>query len=253
MKPEDTQFVEAVARVITEFCIGLKGAELDGFLTTSLGKYLWNVNHIIGEINQNLEDIKLVGKLIAGFEPGNRPLTTDDNAAHLIRYHYENYLLRTIKLSDLSLMLINKVMRFELRNGTNLESQLLKRIDPKYGKFDIIWGHMKQLTNQVKPYRNHLAHNGSVRHKDLALLNAHYTYKVKHKTVVDEFRYEGAMTGIQRELVEKFMAEIKAYLIASDQVLTLIYLYLTKPFFDNLKVLVEQHYQNKPAPATQST
>ena len=248
MKPGDTQFIEALARVFKEFFVGLKGAKFDRFMETPLGNYLWKVNDIVSEINQNLEDIKLAEKLIENFKPGNRPLKKKNNAAHLIRYHYENYLLRTIKLSDLSLALINKVMRLELRNGTNLESQLLKRLDPQYGKFEIIWGHMKQLTDHVKPYRNHLAHNGSVKHKDLALLNAHYTYELKHKTIVDEFRYEAVMTGVQRELIDKFTAQTKAYLLASDQVLTMIYMYLVKPFFDNVDVLVKQQYKDKPTP-----
>jgi hypothetical protein len=165
----------------------------------------------------------------------------------MIRYHYENYLLRTTKLKDLSLALINKVMRLELRNSTNLESQLLKRLDPQYGQFDIIWGHMKQLTDHVKPYRNHFAHNGSVRHKDLALLNAHYTHEITHQNTIDEFRYEAAMTGVQRELIQKFTAQTSAYLIASDQVLTMIYLYLAKPFMDNVGILLEEHYRKKPA------
>jgi hypothetical protein len=74
MKPGDTQFIEAVARVFTEFCLGLKGAKLDRFLETPLGKYLWKINDLVGDIMQNLGDIKLVETLIAGYEPGNHPL-----------------------------------------------------------------------------------------------------------------------------------------------------------------------------------
>lgn len=69
-------------------------------------------------------------------------------------------------------------MRLELRKGMNLENQLLKRLDPQYGQFEVIWGYMKQLTDHIKPYRNHLAHNGSVQHTDLTLLNVHYTYGI---------------------------------------------------------------------------
>lgn len=140
LKPEETQFIEAVARVFSEFCNGRKGADLNRFLETPLGKYLWKINDFVGDIIQNLEDIKLVETLIAGYEPGNLSLKKDSNTANMIQYHYENYLLRTTKLKDLSLGLINKVMRLELRNGVNLESQILKRLDPQYGQFDIICG-----------------------------------------------------------------------------------------------------------------
>jgi hypothetical protein len=132
-------------------------------------------------------------------------------------------------------------MRLEINKGSNMEHKLIKKLDPVYGEFEVIWNHMKQLTDHVKPYRNHLAHNGTVQHKDLALLNAHYSYGIEHQNIVDEFRYEATMTGVQRELIEKFTAQTKAYLIASDQALKMVYLYLAKPFFDNMKVLVAQH------------
>jgi hypothetical protein len=167
-------------------------------------------------------------------------LSKEENAAHAIRYHYENYILRTTKIKDLSLSLTNQVMQLNIKKGLNMENQIPKRLDPKYGDFQIIWGYMKQLTDHIKPYRNHLAHNGTVKHKDLALLNAHYTYDIKHKEVINEFRYEAAMTGLQRELVEKFTAQTKAYLLNSEQVLKMIYLYLVTPLVDNLKILVQE-------------
>lgn len=105
---------------------------------------------------------------------------------------------------------------------------------------------MKQLTDQVKPFRNHLAHNGSVRHKDLALLRVHFIHELTHQNTIDEFRYEAAMTGVQRELIQKFIVQTRAYIIASEQVLTMIYLYLAKPFLDNVGILVEEHYNKKP-------
>lgn len=59
MKAADTQFIEAVARMFSEFCVELKGEKLKRFITTPLGGYLWKTNHIISEINQNLDDIRL--------------------------------------------------------------------------------------------------------------------------------------------------------------------------------------------------
>ncbi|SEN06958.1 hypothetical protein SAMN05192574_102356 [Mucilaginibacter gossypiicola] len=246
MKAADTQFIEAVACMFSEFCVELKGEKLNRFIATPLGGYLWKTNHIISEINQNLDDIKLAETLIAAFMPSDQPLKKEVNAAELIRYHYENYLLRTTKLKDLTLTLINTVMRLGHKKGLGLESKLLKNLDPTYGQFEVIWGHMNQLNDHVKPYRNHLAHSGTVQHQDLALLNAHYTWGIKPKTIAEEFRYEKAMIEVQRELIEKFTAQTKAYPLASDQVLKMIYLYLAKPFFDQMGVLVDEHYQRKP-------
>jgi len=132
-------------------------------------------------------------------------------------------------------------MRLGIKRSPNMESQIPKRLDPLYGNFEIIWGHMKTWTDHIKSYRNHLAHNGTVKHKDLALLNAHYTWGIKHRDVVSEFRYEAGMTGLQRELVGKFTGQIDAYISSSDQVLKLIYLYLAKPLVDNLDMLVNEH------------
>jgi len=49
------------------------------------------------------------------------------------------------------------------------------------------------------------------------------------------------MTGLQRELIKKFTAQIKAYLSNSDQILKMIYLYLANPFLANLQLLVKKH------------
>lgn len=245
MKAADTQFIEAVARTFSDFCVKLKGKQLNHFVATPLGGYLWKTSHIISDINQNLDDIKLVETLIAAFKPGDYPLKKDANAAALIRYHYENYLLRTTKLKDLTLSLINTVMRLGLNKGMGMEAKLVKRLDPAYGQFEVIWGHMNQLNDHVKPYRNHLAHGGTVQHQDLALLNAHYTWGINSEKITEQVRYEKGMIGVQRELIEKFTAQTKAYLIASDQVLKMIYLYLAKPFFDQMEMLVNEHRQQK--------
>jgi len=245
MKAADTQFIEAVARTFSDFCMKLDSKKLKRFIAKPLGGYLWKTNHIISDINQNLDDIKLAETLIAAFEPGDYPLKKDANAAALIRYHYENYLLRTTKLKDLTLSLINTVMRLGLNKGMGMEAKLVKRLDPAYGQFDVIWGHMNQLNDHVRPYRNHLAHGGTVQHQDLALLNAHYTWGINSEKIAEQVRYEKAMVGVQRELIEKFTAQTKAYLIASDQVLKMIYLYLAKPFFDQMEMLVNDHRQQK--------
>jgi len=141
---------------------------------------LWKINDFVGDIKQNLEDVKLVETFIAGHEPGNLPLKKDSNAANMIRYHYENYLLRTTKLKDLYYM----------------------------GAYETADQSGKALQKSFS------AHNGSVRHKDLALLSVPYTYELTHQNTIDEFRFEAAKTGLQRELIQKFTAQTSAYIIA---------------------------------------
>jgi len=233
-----TQFVEAVNKFFVEFYVGKNEGEFSRLRKTPLGDYVWKVHDLISEIEQNLEDIQFVERMLLAHIPENRPLKRGNNAAQEIRYHYENYLLRTTKIKDMCLSLISQVMQLNLKKGSNMENQLLKRLDPAYGNFSVIWDYMKKLTDQVKRYRNHLAHNGTVRHRDLALLNAHYNYDIEHKDIINEFRYEASMTGLQRELIEKFTDQTRAYLRNSEQVLKMIYLYLGKPFLDNLQLLI---------------
>lgn len=243
--PEGTQFIETLYKAFAQHFTTFDEPEFSKSREMPMGNYLWRVTDIISDIKQNITDIKLAESFLAAFNPGRLPLKKEGNAAEAIRYHYENYFLRATKLRDLCLRLINQVMQFGLPPGNGLERKLLSKLDPAYGQFEVIWGHMKQLNDHVKPYRNHLAHQGTVKHQDLALLNAHYTHGqgYKHKSIVDEFRYEAAMTGLQRELIEKFTTQIKAYLKASDQVLTMIYMYLGVPFVYQMNILSNTEIQ----------
>jgi len=180
----ETQFIEALNKIFAHWYVGKKGEDFTCFRKTELGDYLWKVQNIVSEIDQNMEDIRLAEKILLAHDPGNFVLNKEENSAHAIRYHYENYILRTTKVKDLSLSLTNQVMQLNIKRGSNMENLISKRLDPKYGNFQIIWDHMKTLTDHIKPYRNHLAHNGTVNHKDLILLNAHYTYAINTKTLL---------------------------------------------------------------------
>ena len=239
MTSHKTPFIVAVNKSYFELFKGLKDEANAKFAKTPLGNYVWKVQSLISDIEQNLEDIRYTEKMLLNHMPGRLPLKKDMNAAQDIRYHYENYLLRTTKIKDMCLLLINQVMGLNLKKGLNMENQLLKRVDPAYGNFTLVWDYMKELTDHIKPYRNHLAHNGTVQMSDLAFLSAHYTFDIEHKDFASEFRYEAGMNGIQRELVEKFTAQTKVYLLGSEQVLKIIYIYLGKPFLDNLDLILK--------------
>jgi hypothetical protein len=245
MKAADTQFLEAFYKMYAHFYVKLKDETFTTFRSTPLGDYLWRIQHVISEIDQNLEDIKFAEEMLHAYDPNNKPLSKKGNAAHAIRYHYENYILRATKIKDHSLSLINEVMRLQVRKSPNMENQLIKRLDPVYGEFSLFWGYMKQLTDHIKPYRNYLAHNGTVQHEDLSLLNAHYTIDITHKNPADQFRFDAGMTGVQRELVNKFTHQINVHLINSDQVLKMIYLYLAKPFFNHMEQLTTEYKQRR--------
>jgi len=237
----ETPFIEALNKVFVKFYVGKKEQEYTIFRKTPLGDYVWKAHHIVSEIKQNLEDIRFAERMLNEQSPDALILKKGEDAAHVIRYHYENYILRMTKIRDLSLALINHIMMFKIKKGLNMETRVLKLLDPKYGKFEIIWRYMKELTDYIKPYRNHLAHNGTIQHEDLALLSAHYNFELDLKDIREQFRYEMAMNHVQEELIEKFTAQIKAYLHNSEEVLKLIYVYLTKPFLDCLELLVKAH------------
>lgn len=227
------------------YYVKLKDETFTTFHKTPLGDYLWRIQHVISEIDQNLEDIKFAKEMLLAYDPIDKPLSKKGNAAQAIRYHYENYILRATKIKDHSLSLINEVMRLQVRKSPNMANQLIKHLDPAYRDFSVFWGYMKQLTDHINPYRNHLAHNGTVQHKDLSLLNVNYTFDITHKNPVDQFRFDAGMTGVQRELVEKFSNQVNVYLIKSDQVFKMIYLYLAKPFLDNMEILTLAYKQTQ--------
>ena len=92
----------------------------------------------------------------------------------------------------------------------------------------------------LKPYRNHIAHNGFIEIPDLALVNAFYTFDKKFENRLEEYRHELVISDTQRKLVEKFLAVIKSHLANIDQYLKLIYLFLYAPFIENLDLMIEK-------------
>ena len=138
-------------------------------------------------------------------DPISYKLDQSDNSGMLIRYHYENFILRIGKVKDLLLILINQVMMLGIKRGTNMEPQVLREIASSYN-FITVWNQVKEQMDPIRPYRNHLAHNGTMQHEDLNLLNMYYSYgnKYRHQNLIDKFRSELAMSDVQHELVEKF-------------------------------------------------
>lgn len=156
----------------------------------------------------------------------------------MIRYNYENFFLRMGKMKDLFLLLINEVMMLKIKKGLNLEANVLKLLAKDYLHFQSIWSQIQQNLDELKPYRNHAAHNGFIT-MPITLVNSYYTIDIKHKNKLDQYRYKFAISDTQKELVETIALDYKGAFGNIDQYLNLIYLFITAPFLDNLKSLTK--------------
>ncbi|GAB2690556.1 hypothetical protein GCM10027037_12010 [Mucilaginibacter koreensis] len=239
MKSEDMQFITGLNELFVKVFAIKPDDEQAKMRKTPSGEYLWRVQSRIWDIQQNIEDIALTEQLISAHHPGLSRLDRTANAGQMIRYNYENFFLRMGKMKDLFLLLINEVMMLKIKKGLNLEANILKLLAKDHPHFQGIWSQIQQNLDELKPYRNHVAHNGFITMPDLALVNSFYTIDVKHKNRLDQYRYEFAISDTQKELVKKITAIIKAHLANIDQYLKLIYLFITTPFFDNLKSLTK--------------
>ncbi|PWG80793.1 Cthe_2314 family HEPN domain-containing protein [Pararcticibacter amylolyticus] len=239
MKSEDMQFIKGLNELFVKVFAVKPDEEQAKIRKTPSGEYLWRVQSRIWDIQQNIEDIALTEQLISAHNPGLSRLDRTVNAGQMIRYNYENFFLRMGKMTDLFLLLINEVMMLKIKKGLNLEANVLKLLAKDHPHFQGIWSQVKQNLDELKPYRNHVAHNGFITMPDLALVNSFYTIDIKHKNRLEQYRYEFAISDIQKDLVEKFTAIINAHLANIDQYLKLIYLFITVPFFDNLKSLTK--------------
>lgn len=240
MKSDDMPFIMGLNKLFIEvFAIQSVEKQVEIRKTPS-GNYLWRVQSRIWDIKQNIEDITLTEQLIATHYPELTKLDRTVNAGQLIRYNYENFFLRMGKMKDLFLLLINEVMMLKIKKGLNMEAKVLKQLSHEFPDFSIIWLDIKKNLDELKPYRNHLAHNGFIEMPDLALVNSFYTIEVQHKNLLEQYRYEFAIMDTQKELVEKFSAVIKSHLANIDQFLKLIYLFLTTPFFQKLDTMIKE-------------
>lgn len=240
MKSDDLPFITTVNEFFVEIYAVISTDKQIKIRKTPSGNYLWRVQSCIWDIKQNIEDITLTKQLISAHNPGFAKLDRTVNAGQLIRYNYENFFLRMGKIRDLFLLLINEVMMLNIKKGQNLETKVLKLLTPKYPNFPVIWSKIKNCLDELKPYRNHLAHNGFIQIPDLALVDSYYTIELKHRSLLDQYRYKFAISDTQRELVEKFTAVINSYLLNIDQFLKLIYLFLYAPFIDHLDSMIER-------------
>jgi len=240
IRSDDMPFIEALYKIFVQTFGRSEGYEgQEKIRKTPSGRYLWRVHERIWEIKRNMEDIALTERLISAQEPGIR-LDRTVNAAQLIRYDYENFFLRMGKMKDMLLLLTNEVMMLGLKKGLGLESDIQKKLAPKYPVYTTIWADIKKELDQLKPYRNHLAHNGFIEHPDLALVESYYTLELKFKNLLEQYRHEAVISDTQKELVEKFTAIIQSYLANTDQLLKLLYLFLYAPFMENIARLIEQ-------------
>jgi len=241
IKSDDLPFMEALNKLFSK-AIDLKSKDWQIKLCkTRHGNYLWKVNDRIWDIKQNIEDVKLIQKLIAAHNPEFGRLDRSSNAGRLIRYDYENFFLRMGKMKDLFLLLINEVMMLNVKKGLGFEKKVLALLAIKYPNFsEIIWADIKKYLDKLKPYRNHLAHNGNIQLPDLALIDSYYTVKVKHKNLLEELRHESGISHVQKELVEKFTGVIESWVKNIDQFLKLIYIFLYNPFIENVSTLIKE-------------
>jgi len=240
MKSDDLPFIPALNELFVKIYAVKKADEQAKIRKTTSGNYLWRVQSRIWDIKQNIEDIALTEQLIAGHDPGFSKLDKTVNAAKLIRYDYENFFLKMGKMRDLFLQLINEVMLLNLKKAPNMENKLLKVLSSTDPNFVKAWADITKDLDELKPYRNHIAHNGFIEIPDLALVNAFYTFDMKFENRLEEYRHEFVISDTQRELVDKFSAVIRSHLANIDQYLKLIYLFLYAPFIKNLDSMIEK-------------
>jgi hypothetical protein len=240
MKSDDLPFIPALNELYVKIYAVKKPDEQAKIRKTASGNYLWRVQSRIWDIKQNIEDIALTEQLIAGHDPRFSKLDKTVNAAKLIRYDYENFFLRMGKMRDLFLHLINEVMILNLKKASNMENKLLKVLSSTDPNFVKAWADIAKDLDELKPYRNHITHNGFIEITDLALVNAFYTFDMKFVNRLEEYRHEFVISDTQRELVEKFSAVIRSNLASIDQYLKLIYLFLYAPFIKNLDSMIKK-------------
>ena len=231
-----TPFIETLDKLSVELFALKTEHEQEEFRKTSLGIYLTKVQHWVWEIDQTLQDIEMIKDLLLEHSPAMKS-KNKHNSGKLIKYHYENLILRVPKIKDLLLILVNAVLAFDLPRKISLERELLKKIKPIYPSFEQIWEHVVAGNQELKPYRNHLAHNGTMKHKDLALLEAHYKYgnQIRKLNKEDKIRLENSMLLLRHELVEKFVSHAETYLENSELFLKMVYIFLGTPFAVKLK------------------
>src|SRR5690606_383981 len=102
-KKEDCPFIKHLNKAFYDIFDNVK--EIEKVRKIPIGNYLWNVSDRVREINQNLEDIELTRKLLMENFPISYQLDRSKNDSALIRYHYENFILRVGKVKDLILLL----------------------------------------------------------------------------------------------------------------------------------------------------
>ncbi|WP_342329045.1 Cthe_2314 family HEPN domain-containing protein [Pedobacter sp. FW305-3-2-15-E-R2A2] len=235
MKSGDTPFIEALNAVFVKYSGYKNNQKYKEFTNTPFGNYISRVHNRVAEIIQNAEDMEMIRTLITEHDPGFSKLERETDSAKLIRYHYENFFIRIGKVKDLLLLLINDVLLLDLKKGLSMENQLLKILPSQYPYFPAVWNQVKGQLDKLKPYRNHLAHNGTIQFEDLTLLDIYYKYDFKHKNHLEQYKYSFAMGDIQRKMVDKITNIIKVYIQNVDQIVKLIYTFLTQPLINSLK------------------
>jgi hypothetical protein len=242
MTSSTTPFIETLTKLTVEY-FGLESEAVQERLRSSpLGKYLTKVQDCVWEIDDTVQDIEMIRDLLLDYAPWN-PLGNDKNSGKLIRYHYENLILRVPKIKDLLLLLVNQVLALELPRKMSLETKLLKLVIVDHPNFEMIWEHVTSATAELKPYRNHLAHNGTMKHKDIAMLGALHSYghlldDVKEE---DKIRIGNLLISLQHELVEKFASHAEIHLKNIELQLKMVYLFLGSPFAKKLGELYQSN------------
>jgi hypothetical protein len=241
MTSAETPFIEAINRVYLKFFAGKKQEELKKFYQTDFARYVSRTQRYVDEIRINVEDMAMIKDLLMEHDPcGARLERTNKESIRLIRYHYENFFIRIGKTKDLFLILINHVMQLGIKKSLTMEKQVIDKISPSYPEFEKIWALVKDQIDPIKPYRNHLAHNGSFTHEDMTLLNAYYRYEMPHKNLLEKYRHEFAMGDIQSEVVQAMTDKIGIYLVNLETLQKAIFIFLTHPFMDQLKIMIKK-------------
>lgn len=238
LKYSKTQFVEMLATFTAEL---IKEGKYDKNYDheNPFEKYVTRINSYTVELFIALDDIELIKSLVLELRPSvdKKP---DEKVADLIRYHHENLILRVGKVKDLILILINEVLTLGLKKGSSLEREVIKRVSLSHPNFSKIWKYVKDALDYLKPYRNHLAHNGSLSLEELTMIKTFYSYPdYKFKNLGDEVRLKMWTLNAHHDIIDRIVKQAETHIINIELLYKMVFLFLAQPMIDKLNEIVK--------------
>ncbi|MBN8837202.1 MAG: hypothetical protein J0I09_08085 [Sphingobacteriia bacterium] len=135
-------------------------------------RYIFNVNHEVVAIKRSFETLQIARILVAEQHPQINKFSSAVKPADFLRYNIENYFLRITVYSDLVLSLINQVYQWNIKKDLSFKKNLgVKARETDNIPVKKIIRQLDKLMKNVKPIRNRIAHEGSLR-SDIVLLEA---------------------------------------------------------------------------------